>query len=388
MTTDAAERVELFAPEAHLRHREEQARRWLRRALVAVRETEGTGIDNTEPSTSIAASSLKKQSNGKVLHQVLAMRGCRLDQEGDGEHHQRRQHRDKSAGTEGKSQQQQQETDARMESIHGYNQSSFLDVAGKATRIPVISNTSVKEQHLRAMKKKRELHATRVQELHALLQQQQMHTKALLKQQLQDLALLNSPSDSASNAGKRHVARVDLVVETSPEDEQQLERGQVDELPQHVSPSPAAWKELQQQQGEQQQQTLHARIQERKHLEELTRQQKLAFHQQQKRTFGNIKSKRPSFLAILQLDKQRDAKQNGGTSSREKVQQQQTTPGSQERVDATESDHVQQLLQKQQKAKFVASEGIAGLHFGGGFMAKTKHTTTASARCRKRNTDP
>ncbi|KAF1330105.1 hypothetical protein FI667_g5303, partial [Globisporangium splendens] len=355
----AVDNVELFAPGAHVRHREDQARRCLRRVLGHM----SSGDDSTEEKQSrergtppvYTASSLKKNTE-KVLAEVSIMR------EEDEDERQKRQPSDGD--------------DDQTRAAHCSHMAplSFLDVSGRPAACFPLPSMTKGTTHTLTAKKKHELRVIRIQQLHALLQDQQAHTKELLKkQQLHEL------TSSVSNPGSRHIARVDLAVDV---DVPHGAHGAVDTACLYKPPSLTAVKEQQQQE----QQMLHERVQDRKHFETLMRQQKLAFYQQQKRTFGRIQSKRPSFLATLQLDKSHSLDH----SQLDQSQQQEETRvksvsmtenaqhlgylSSRRKEDTTErrrddSNDAGRFLEKQQRDTFADAKGIAGLHFG---MAKSK----------------
>jgi hypothetical protein len=328
-------------------------------------EASGTGITEEKQSRTHGtllvhtASSLKKVAE-KVLDEVAIMR------------------------EEDEERPKQQPNDDDNDQTRAANQFhssplTFLDVSGRpAAYIPLPSMTKANTHKLTA-RRKNELRAVRAQQLHALLEDQQMHTKELLKKQQQHLHELTS-----SNSGTRHVARVDLAVDA---DVAHGAQTAVDSTPLYEPPSLAAIKQQQQEQ----QQMLHERVQDRKHLETLTRQQKLAFYQQQKRTFGRIQSKRPSFLATLQLDKgahtldhsqldQPQQQEEAGKKSMftiESAPQQLGYLSPRRKEEATErrrddSNDAGRFLEKQQCDTLTNTEGVARFHFGGGFMAEIK----------------
>lgn len=370
--------MELFAPEKHPREREEEARRVLAQALLG----DPQNPDSTKKisssivsTTTLSPTSVLRENKNQVLHQVLELRQLEYEQsEGDCEP-QRRRRNDLQAAIDNF------EDDAQAKSFHGYQrvdqQASFLDVSGNASRIPVLSNLKAKEMHQRVMKKQSQARAKRVDELHSFLQNQQQYTK-------QQLASLSSNPKSHNQ-----VARVDLGVDDD-DDANHPEAHAGGPVVSTTTKVVAAVRE------QQEQVLLHERIQEKKLMAQLTRQQKLAFHHQQKRTLGRIKGvKRPSFLATLQLDT--NASTGGDTMVTGDAAgpcligddsfRQETAELRLHRKNQEESElerERERKLQQLQRDTFLQSEG--GLHFGGGFRSKPNNKKipaiiATSAKC-------
>ncbi|GAB9463844.1 hypothetical protein Gpo141_00001290 [Globisporangium polare] len=365
--------LELFAPEKHPREREEEARRVLAQALMASPQNNPDSAEKKPNSISLRSSAVStttlspmevlRESRDQVLHQVLELR--QLEHEPSEEEDYEPQHRqriaDLQAACDG-------DEDARVTSFHGYQrvdqQASFLDVSGNASRIPVLSNLKAKEMHQNLLKKQSQARAKRVDELHAFLQRQQQYTK----QQLHLVSLSSNPTSH------KQVPRVDLGIDDGDEGGSQPEVHATVSIVNNL----AAVKEQQLQE----QALLHERVQEKKLVAQLTRQQKLAFHHQQKRTLGRVKGiKRPSFLATLQLDQNSASSRGGGTMANSDVTEACLLGGERfgheqselclRKKDEEGSEHEREGERKLQRDTFLQSEG--GLHFGGGFRSKASN---------------
>lgn len=354
--------VELFAPEKHPREREEEARRVLAQALLGGPQNPDSTkkiSSSIVSTTTLSPTGVLRENKNQVLHQVLELRQLEYEQSEDDCEPQRRRRNGLQTAID------DFEDDAQAKSFHGYQrvdqQASFLDVSGNASRIPVLSNLKAKEMYQRVMKKQSQTRAKRVDELHSFLQNQRQYTK-------QQLASLSSNPKSHNQ-----VARVDLGVDDANHPEVHA-GGPV------VSTTTNVVAAVRKQQ-EQEQVLLHERIQEKKLVTQLTRQQKLAFHQQQKRTLGRVKGvKRPSFLATLQLDT--SASTGGDTMATGDAAgpcligddsfRQETVELRLHRKNQEESElerEGERKLQQLQRDTFLQSEG--GLHFGGGFQSKS-----------------
>lgn len=368
--------MELFAPERHPREREEVARRVLSQTLLSGPQNPDSTKNTSTSTTNSRLSSSKlstmtlspmgvlRESKGQILHQVLELR--QLEQLEEDYEPQHRWKADLEAGSE-------DDSVENVKKFHGYQrvdqQTAFLDVSGSARHIPVLSNLKAKEQHQSVIKKQSQMRAKRVDELQSFLQSQQQHTK----QQLQ-LASLSNPKSH------KPVARVDLGIDDGDDNRLEVLVAVIPTVNDHL----AAVREVHQHERV----LRHQQIQEKKLVAQLTRQQKLAFHQQQKRTLGRIKGvKRPSFLATLQLDNSATGEDTltsgddliGGESfgweAKELNQQQQKKKNQEE----SEHEHSgERKLQQLQLDKFLQSEG-GGLHFGGGFRSNPNRKSTMPA---------
>lgn len=342
---------------------------------------------------------LLRQSKAQVLHHILKMQSLDTSDaaskdSSDSQH----QCLDPDACHECN-----QVESARVASFHGYvrtdSDSAFLDVSGHAARIPVLSALEAKQRHRRTLKQRSDVRASRAQAMHALLHEQQEYTKRVL----QSTASTAAAASGGSAAAPKSVAHVDFSQSTdlrrsmsSPETPSEL-------LHHHHPSLDTVRAEL-----EQEQRLLHERVQAKRQLELLTRQQTLAFHQEQKRMLGRVKNvKRTSFLATLQLDcaatTSTDSSAIDTTSdqadplaldasspSNPALHQARLRPGgtthhpkNQDDDSMSASLELDERLRRQQRSVFLQSHDNSRLHFGGGFQSakttKTKRTDRSDA---------
>lgn len=368
----AAGRVELFSPEVHPRAREEEARRVLQQTLLARDDSAGVSKGNGSGASPTPTSVLRGHKD-LVLRQVLENRA---QEEGDDQEPRLRREGGTQVGYDGEdSELNHTVDDLRAKGSHGYERAdkvvSFLGVAGQATRIPLLSTQEAKRIHQRVMKRQSERRAHRADEMHALFHEQQQLTRQVLRL-----------APASSLPASKQVSRVDLGVNIGDSDPLADRRHEHPDSYQNIANARTGSSLAEQHEVHQQQ--LRERVQEKRHTELLTRQQMLAYRQEQKKVMiGRAKNiKRPSFLATLQLDK---------TETQYAVAPEETTPSPPKdlrgaliaplRTEAQPKKPNQtdeSSLGRLQRNVFLQSEGGGRQLFGGGFKKASRKSTESS----------
>lgn len=365
------ERSSLFPLDSHPRVREEEARRVLQQTLLAhgTADAVGHSLGPHVTATSTPTSILRAQKEFVMCH-VLELRGADDCVEPTDLEPQHRRGGDDTVNND--------DREPRPTGFRGYERTdrdtAFLDVAGRAPRIPLLSTHEAKQLHHRVMERQSERRAHRADEMHALLHDQQQLTKRMLR------------SGSHSTLGRKLLARVDLSVnvDTVEGSEPALHSADprdeptADDTTTTTSQLPLPLAVMREQQAIEHQQHCE-RIQERRHMDLLTRQQKLAFYQElRKREMAGraLNSSRPSFLATLQLDKTGEW-QPGGPKTTAPLGV--TKPAHAKLNQVEESEDV---LRKLQREVFRESDdGGKRLLFGGGFKPRRAPSRSVESAC-------